>query len=262
MVLPAWGRYSLSSAQALSLAPTTPTEVSFDVANDSITSSQLYILKQMGMLNTIWPSLSEQAAQQFPGFASVYNQVFSLKLPNFLGAQVQVPSGLNIHQWEEALSVYHDKDICSFLCFGWPLGYIADTHPVSITDNHTSATMHEKHIQKFIQTELEHQAIIGPFDSMPYTPWTRCSPMMTRPKKDSEFRRVIVDLSYPTGSDVNSAIYTTSYLGQDISWLPNCNWMVVAPTFGRRTYVGPTANYGLIRSIPHSQESSFKGNST
>lgn len=167
----------------------------------------------MDMLSTIWPSISQKAAQQFPAFAAMYNQVFSFKLPNFLGAQIQVPSALILDQWDEALLAYHDKDICCFLRFGWPLGYIADTHPVSVTDNHSSATMHEKHIQTFIETELEHKALLGPFVSEPFEPWTRCSPMMTRPKKDSELRRVIVDLSYPKGSDVNSAIDTASYLG-------------------------------------------------
>lgn len=39
---------------------------------------------------------------------------------------------------------------------------------------------------------------------------------MTRPKKGSQTRRVIVDLSFPQGAPVNTAIDTTAYLGKDI----------------------------------------------
>ena len=42
-------------------------------------------------------------------------------------------------------------------------------------------------------------AIYGPFDKPPFTPWMAVSPLMTRPKPDSDERRVIVDLSYPHG---------------------------------------------------------------
>lgn len=195
-------------------------------ASDSY-SDNLYIFKHMDMLQAIWPSIGGKATEEFPEFAALYSEVLSYRIPNFLGAQVQVQSDLNLDQWDAALCGYHDKDIYSFLRYGWPLGYLADTYPESVVENHTSAASHERHIQEFIQSELDLKALIGPFSQEPFTPWTRCSPMMTRPKKDSSLRRVIVDLSFPKGVDVNSAIDTKSYLGRDISFkLPSISDLV------------------------------------
>lgn len=210
---------TVAQAPSLKQPDVTPSEPSVSNHVDIVGQvDQLYMFKQIDMLSSIWPSISGKAAQDFPEFAATYNQIFSFQLPNFLGAQVQVKSALNVDQWDDALQSYHDRDICKFLWFGWPLGYLANTHPVSIVDKHTSASIHEKHIQKFIDTELDFNALLGPFQVEPFTPWTRCSPMMTRPKKDSELCRVIVDLSFPIGADVNSAIDITSYMGQNISF--------------------------------------------
>lgn len=60
--------------------------------------------------------------------------------------------------------------------------------------------------------------MVGPADDIPFIPWTRISPLMTCPKKESDNRRVIVDLSYPDGQAVNSGIDTADYLGSNISY--------------------------------------------
>lgn len=41
---------------------------------------------------------------------------------------------------------------------------------------------------------------------------------MSRPKKGTDDRRIIVDLSFPQGEAVNTAIDITSYLGKDITY--------------------------------------------
>lgn len=190
---------------------------------ESLSGSQplpadLFLYKYRDMLDSIWPVIAPSARLEFPSFATLYMDVFEHKLPNYIGAQIPLKSGLKVEQWELALQVYHDKDICKFIKYGWPLGYLADAPPVSVADNHNSALQHEAHITEFIRVESQHQAILGPFEQPPFTPWTRCSPLMTRPKKDSQTRRVIVDLSFPQGSDVNSAIDITSYMGRDITF--------------------------------------------
>lgn len=223
------GKWSCSvQAPSLNSHHLTPSETIPSLALQAeVQDHNSYLDKQSHMLKTIWPTVSSKAALEFPEFAAVYNHVLSFKLPNFLGAQVQVQSGLNLDQWDLALSSYHDNDICKFLRFGWPLGYLADHHPDSVPKNHASATLHEKHIHDFIQTELKHEALLGPFEEEPFTPWLRCSPLMTRPKKDSDMRRVIVDLSFPKGSGVNAAIDTSAYLGRDISFkLPTISDLV------------------------------------
>lgn len=188
------------------------------MVNDNTSHNEIILYKHIDMIRSVWPSVSESALQNFPSFATVYTEVLGFGVPNFLGAQVPISSGLIVEQWEQALQAYHDNQICKFLKYGWPIGFLADLPPESVTVNHPSAIQHERHINQFIEVELKHKAIVGPFSEPPFQPWTRCSPLMTRPKKNSDLRRVIVDLSYPQGRDVNSGINIKSYLGQDITF--------------------------------------------
>lgn len=41
---------------------------------------------------------------------------------------------------------------------------------------------------------------------------------MTRPKRDSKVRRVIVDMSYPPGQGVNNGINICDYYGKNITY--------------------------------------------
>ena len=56
---------------------------------------------------------------------------------------------------------------------------------------------------------------VGPFDHPPFTPWTQTNPLLTRPKKDSHLRRVVMDLSWPLppGVSVNGGTPKESFLG-------------------------------------------------
>lgn len=195
------------------------------------------INKHSAMVKAIWPSFSDRAAQQELDFAHLYSKVKSFNLPNYLGAQLQLNSGLNIEQWDLALVNYHDKTICQFIKFGWPVGYLKSNPPSQVKVNHPSANAHAAHVQKFIQQELEFQAILGPFSSPPFVPWVRTSPLMTRPKKQSDDRRVIVDLSFPAGEDVNSGIDIDSILGRSIKYsLPSITDLIT-----RLQLLGPGA---------------------
>lgn len=180
--------------------------------NDDVLES----LKRMFTNN--WPEPTTLASHQDPIFCDIYNKVKAMNLPNALGARVPIPSGLNISAWIDLLQGYHDNQLCHYLAFGWPIGYYSTNVPLSVPTNHPSATAHPTHVHKFIETERQHQAIAGPFDAPPFTPWTRLSPLMSRPKKGSEERRIIVDLSFPHGHAVNTAIDITSYLGKDITY--------------------------------------------
>lgn len=164
----------------------------------------------------------------FQRFCALYDGVKYYNLPNFLGAKKTLESGLNLPQWEKALATYHDNEICHFLRYGWPVGYHKTTPPSTTTQNHQSANAFPDHIQSFIDEELSHKAIVGPFPGDPFTPWTRASPIMTRPKKDSDKRRIIVDLSYPEGDAVNDGINISSIYGRDTTYsLPSVTDLVV-----------------------------------
>ena len=81
--------------------------------------------------------------------------------------------------------------------------------------DHTSAMAHSTDIAHYIITEIGHRAMLGMFDHPPFTPWCQINPFLTRPKKDSTSRRVIMDLSWPLppGSSVNGGITKDIYLG-------------------------------------------------
>lgn len=169
-----------------------------------------------------WPHPTAQAMEEFPDFCKIYSVIKSFNLPNVLGARLTLKSGLNLDNWERLLQHYHDKEICAFLRYGWPLGYSNPEPPISVDTNHPSGRNHMDHVSTFIRTELQHQAIVGPFKDPPFFPWTRNNPIMSRPKKDSHQRRIIIDLTYPQDGSVNQGIDIHSILGRDISYtLPN-----------------------------------------
>lgn len=170
------------------------------------------------MITAFWPDVSQLTKDEFPQFTHDYNEIKARALPNFLGAKVPVKSDLIIESWKKYLVNYHDQYLCDFLLYGWPLGYIAATPPESSSVNHPSAKAHQPHVKKYIETELKHGALLGPFSSKPFQQWTRISPLMTRSKKDSNERRIIVDLSFPAGSAVNDGINPKNHLGKDISY--------------------------------------------
>ena len=62
------------------------------------------------------------------------------------------------------------------------------------------------HVDRFVDTEVKKGAMLGPIPCPPFLEWTQTSPLMTVPKKDSDNRRVIIDLSFPIGRSVKSGV--------------------------------------------------------
>ena len=71
-------------------------------------------------------------------------------------------------------------------------------------------------IEVYLEEELKHTAIVGPFEGHPCI-GGHISPFLTREKPNSENRRVIVDLCWPLGESVNGGIDKHSYLGTDFT---------------------------------------------
>ena len=74
-------------------------------------------------------------------------------------------------------------------------------------------------IDEYLHSEIKEGAVIGPFNSSPFEIDVILSPLNTCPKKETDERRVIVDLSYPKFQQecsVNGGIDKDSYLGQPI----------------------------------------------
>ena len=125
--------------------------------------------------------------------------------PNYKAARIPLNLGLNISAWEELLSDYPDKHLLQYLKFGFPLSI---TNPQALsnqtTNNHHSATQFPKAVKEYIQQEKAHEALIGPAKDI-QCPHIHCSPLLTRPK-DTDKRRIILNLSYPRGQSVNDMV--------------------------------------------------------
>ena len=67
-------------------------------------------------------------------------------------------------------------------------------------------------IYKYLDTEIQYKAISGHYDSPPFGPSSHFSPFMSRPKNDSEFRRIIIDLSWPLQGSINYFTENNCYL--------------------------------------------------
>ena len=163
------------------------------------------------------PAAAQALQASSPQLALIYKAVKSLGLPKYRWARQPIPHNINIPAWRQRSHLFNDPSLIEMLEFGFPIGYTA-SHPLApYTGNHPSATQYLQDIQK----ELHHSVILGPFSTHPFN-WPRSNPMMTRPKKDSLDRRVIVDLSMPQGASVNSGIPKTSLDGAPFKLrLPN-----------------------------------------
>lgn len=196
-------------------------QLSQSVVTDASNLTQA-INYQAKLITELWPHATSQAEQVAPDFVKMYMKIKAFNLPNFVGARIEVPSDLVHDEFERRLADYHDKELCLFLKFGWPLGYHSRVIPTSVQSNHPSATAHMDHVERFIQKELQHKAVVGPFPQLPFHPWVRISPLMTREKRDSDERRIILDLSFPPQQSVNDGINIQSHFGKNITYTLPC----------------------------------------
>ena len=142
----------------------------------------------------------------------VYARVTAHGLPNFCGARLPLTHDLKIDGWRRYEHVLSDPTVVDFLEFGFPASYAPSKPPSPKWSNHQSALQFGEHVDKYLRTELEMGAIAGPFNTPLFSEFTT-SPLMTRPKRNSTKRRVIMDLSFGEDDSVNGGIVKTHYLG-------------------------------------------------
>ncbi len=88
--------------------------------------------------------------------------------------------------------------------------------PVSntrVVPNHSSARDYPDSVDAFIAKELSHEALIGPCPRPIFSPWMHVSPLMMREKRDTTDRRVIIDMTFPRKSSINSYIAKNTVCG-------------------------------------------------
>ena len=172
-------------------------------------------LRTLGMpsINFSHPSADDRTQQ----FLDIYQCVKNTRLPNYAAARMPIPQTMNTQAWRQLFSDNASYSrLLDYLEFGWPANYTASDPPVSTNRNHYSALAYEFEVQNYISTELKGGSLLGPFTahSPPFVPWYQVNPLMTAPKNSTTTsRRVIMDLSWPTGHSVNDGIPADHYDG-------------------------------------------------
>ena len=142
----------------------------------------------------------------------MHSRVAAFSVPNYKGARIQVPSGLNISEWHYLLEDYDLKVLGEYLQFGFPLNVVYDIFQFNVkVDNYASALQRPDGVDKYFKTEVEKQATVCPLEEVPFEK-LHMSPVMARDKPDGGIG-VIVDLSWPLGQSVNSCVSSDVYDG-------------------------------------------------
>ena len=166
----------------------------------------------------------------------IFHRVTATGHYNYQESRIRVPSGLSIAAWRRYLHDYPDQGLVDFLEFGWPINFDRRSPLQPNYNNHPSGVRYGADIDFYIDTEIGFEALAGPFEGPPVT-YFHASPLMTRPKKDSIRRRVIMDLSWPNGFAVNDGIDPSVYIdGPAHITLPTAEYMVA-----RLLELGPNA---------------------
>ena len=144
--------------------------------------------------------------------------------PNYKVARIPLPSAFNWDYIQQHIQEYHDKVVFDYIKLGFPLSVLAGTPIKSNTqDNHASAKAYPDKVSQFIQEELSHNALFGPFDDIPHPAFT-WSPLMSRPKAMGS--RIILDLSHGDLS-VNKATDREKFDGREFALkLPSQNYLL------------------------------------
>ena len=167
---------------------------------------------------THWPAPAA-LGDHYSDLAYVYSVVKSTGVPNSLSARLKIQSRLNVPVWHD-IATGHSDDIIVLdgITYGFLSQYWGPPRPSTEAGyNHVSAVGYPRAVGQYIKKELDEGALLGPFKEPPFE-WVHYSPMMTRPKPGSDGeRRVIVDLSFPPGEDINSCITKNIYNGKMFS---------------------------------------------
>ena len=182
---------------------------------------------------------SERSRQNKEQMVSFFEHVHASGLPNYQGCRIPLfNSKFNIKLWRKRLTSYHDRIVCEFLEFGFPLDFDrSKTVSDNVRRNHKGARDYPEFITNYIKKECSAGRMIGPFTENPLSVPLIVSPLNTVPKSSKDERRVIVDLSWPHGASINDGISKDRYLGETI----NYHYASVAEICEMVRQVGPGA---------------------
>ena len=135
---------------------------------------------------------------------------------NFEFCKFPVPCKWDLELFHDLLvqSSYHDLEVVNLLRYGWPIDASHAPAMSGKAPNQRGARDNPKAVQDWVQSELSNKAVIGPLVGTPFGTEIKISPIDAIPKKDSDEKRVILNLSHPdSGDSVNEAVSKDWYLG-------------------------------------------------
>lgn len=153
---------------------------------------------------------------KFSRHVQISKEVIAHGTYNRFGARIPVNEKWNLDLLQELLEGYHDAEVVEWLKFGWPINRSPELpDPVLDVRNHKGATDFQQEVDEYIKKEIKLGAMFGPFLTIPWDKRVGISPLHSRPRRNSERRRVLLDLSWPrSGGAVNDGIPSDSYLGK------------------------------------------------
>ena len=98
---------------------------------------------------------------------------------NYVGLQIPVLSKLNPEIWEKYLQNYWDWQLPLLIKYGFPIDFVRNANICHELGNHNSANQYPDHVLHYLQEEMKHGAIAGPFKVPPISK-LHVSPFMTR----------------------------------------------------------------------------------
>ena len=106
---------------------------------------------------------------------------------NYVGLQVPVISNLKYEKWAQYLT-YWDWQLPLLIKYGFPLDFDRNSDIICDKINHKSAIEYPEHVTAYLQEELNHKAMLGPFRTPPINN-LHVSHFMTWDKSSSVNRR-------------------------------------------------------------------------
>ena len=126
-----------------------------------------------------------------------------------------VPTHWDLDLLGSLLEDYEDTLVVEFLRYGWPMSILPLTNG-SAKVNQKGALEFPNAINYYLATEHSNSTLLGPFFTNPIPDRTASSLLNSVPKRDSDEHLVILDMSFPSGHDINDRIDKNHYLAVTI----------------------------------------------
>ena len=126
----------------------------------------------------------------------IYSTVMAGGLPNLMCAHISLPSNFDFEEWDKLIHSDSDRKT-SFWLPSFPASQPVMLALFPFPFKQTMLRPLLIHIT-YSDREVSEGDMLGPFKQVLFSPWCQTNPLLTRPKKDSLDRRVIImDLSWP-----------------------------------------------------------------